>query len=236
MPTPHIEAKKGEIAKTVLMPGDPLRAKYIAENFLEGPVLVNTIRNMYCYTGTYKGKRVSIMGSGMGIPSMGIYSYELYTVYDVDRIIRIGTSGSCTPELDLFDIVIAQGASSNSNWAAQYDIPIGSHISAISDYQTLTEAVASAKKHGFHYKVGQVYSGDNFYNDNTWQKWAAMGCLCIEMEAYGLFLTAAQLHKEALAILTISNLMYDTKRETTPEERVKGFTDMMLVALDCIKE
>lgn len=236
MATPHNNAEKGEIAKTVLMPGDPLRAKFIAENFLEDAKLVNTVRNMLCYTGTYKGKKVSVMGSGMGLPSIGIYSYELYHFYDVDRIIRVGTAGSINPDLKLFDLVIAQGASTNSNWISQYGLPNGTY-SAISSYNALTEAVESAKKHGYRYQVGQVFSSDNFYNDpqSVWQRWADMGVLCMEMEAYGLFATAAQAKKEALAILTISDSMI-THEETTAEERQTSFTHMMQVALDCIKE
>lgn len=236
MPTPHNDAKKGEIAKTVLMPGDPLRAKFIAENFLEDVQLVNTVRNMLCYTGTYKGKRVSVMGSGMGIPSIGIYSYELYHSYDVERIIRIGTAGSVQNDLKLFDIVIAQGASTNSNWSSQYGLGDGTY-SAISSYDALVEAVESAKRRGYRYRVGQVFSSDNFYNDpeSYWKKWADMGILCMEMEAYALFATAAEAHKEALAILTISDSMI-THEETTSEERQTSFTHMMDVALDCIKE
>ena len=219
MPTPHNTAKKGEIAKTVLMPGDPLRAKFIAETFLDDIKLVNSVRNMLAYTGKYQGKEVTIMGSGMGIPSIGIYSYELYNFYDVDRIIRIGSAGSVCPDLKLFDIVIAQGASTNSNWIKQYNLPENSTYSAISSYEALSSAVESAKRHNFRFKVGQVLSGDNFYNDpqEVWSKWAAMGILCLEMESYGLFATAAQANKEALAILTISDSLL-THEETTAEE------------------
>ena len=236
MPTPHNTAKKGEIAKTVLMPGDPLRAKFIAETFLDDIKLVNSVRNMLAYTGKYPGKEVTIMGSGMGIPSIGIYSYELYNFYDVDRIIRIGSAGSVCPDLKLFDIVIAQGASTNSNWIKQYNLPENSTYSAISSYEALSSAVESAKRHNFRFKVGQVLSGDNFYNDpqEVWSKWAAMGILCLEMESYGLFATAAQANKEALAILTISDSLL-THEETTAEERQTSFTNMMKVALDCIK-
>ena len=236
MPTPHNTAKKGEIAKTVLMPGDPLRAKFIAETFLDDIKLVNSVRNMLAYTGKYQGKEVTIMGSGMGIPSIGIYSYELYNFYDVDRIIRIGSAGSVCPDLKLFDIVIAQGASTNSNWIKQYNLPENSTYSDIYSYEALSSAVESAKRHNFRFKVGQVLSGDNFYNDpqEVWSKWAAMGILCLEMESYGLFATAAQANKEALAILTISDSLL-THEETTAEERQTSFTNMMKVALDCIK-
>lgn len=236
MSTPHNEAKVGDIAKTVLLPGDPLRAKFIAEHFLDDVKLVNTVRNMLCYTGTYHGKRVSVMGSGMGIPSLGIYTYELYHHYDVDRIIRIGSAGSTHPDCRLFDIVIANGACTNSNFASQYNLPSGT-LSAVASFDPLVEAVNSAKQHGYRYHVGQVFSSDNFYNDpeRVWKAWADMGCLCVEMEAYGLYVTASEAHKEALAILTMSDSMI-THEETTAKEREESFTNMMTVALDCIKE
>ncbi len=236
MSTPHNEAKVGEIAKTVLMPGDPLRAKFIADNFLTDVKQFNSVRNMLGFTGYYNGKRVSVMGSGMGIPSIGIYSYELYHHYDVDRIIRVGTAGAIQPDLNLFDIVIANGASTNSNWASQYNLPKGT-LSATASFDALEAAVNSARKHQFKYRVGQVFSSDNFYNDpeSVWSLWAKMGITCCEMEAYGLYCTALEAHKEALAIVTISDSMI-THQETTSEERVKSFTNMMKVALDCIKE
>ena len=236
MPTPHNQAKEGEIAKTVLMPGDPLRAKFIAETFLTDCKLVNTVRNMFAYTGTYKGKKVTVMGSGMGMPSIGIYSYELYNFYGVERIIRIGSAGAMVPELKLFDIVIAQGASTNSNWIGQYSLPYGTY-SAISTYAVLRQAIESAEKHGYPYTVGQVMSADNFYNNppEVWNKWADMGVLCSEMESYALFATAAQCKKEALALFTISDSLI-THQETTSDERVSSFTRMMEIALDCIKE
>ncbi len=236
MSTPHNEAKKGDIAKTVLMPGDPLRAKFIAENFLTDVKQFNAVRNMFGYTGYYNGKRVSVMGSGMGIPSIGIYSYELYNTYDVDRIIRIGSAGSIQPDLKLFDIVIANGASTNSNWVSQYELPSGT-LSACASYEALRQAVDAAVKFGFRHKVGQVFSADNFYNnpESVWSRWADMGITCCEMEAYGLYVTAMKAHKEALAILTISDSLV-THQETTSEERVTSFTNMMKVALECIKE
>lgn len=236
MSTPHNNANKGDIAKTVLMPGDPLRAKFIAETFLSDVRQVNAVRNMLAFTGKYNGKEVTIMGSGMGIPSIGIYSYELYNFYDVERIIRIGSAGAIVPDLKLFDIVIAQAASTNSNWASQYNLPNGSTFSAISSYEALNKAVESAKANKFRFKVGQVLSADNFYNnpETEWKKWASMGVLCCEMESYGLFMTAAQAHKEALALLTISDSLI-THEETTAEERQTSFTNMMKVALDCIK-
>ncbi len=236
MSTPHNNANEGDFAKTVLMPGDPLRAKFIAETYLEDVVQVNSVRNMLAYTGTYKGKKVSVMGSGMGMPSIGIYSYELYSFYGVERIIRVGSAGSINPDCQLFDIVLAQGASTNSNWMGQYDMPDGTY-SAISSYAVLEQAVSCARQRGLRYHVGQVFSSDNFYNDpkEVWSKWADFGVLCLEMESYALFATAAQLHKEAFAILTISDSMI-THQETTAEERENSFTDMMEVALDCIRE
>lgn len=232
MSTPHNQAEKGDFASTVLMPGDPLRAKYIAEHYLKDAKLVNTVRNMFGYTGTYKGKRVSVMGSGMGIPSIGIYASELYMFYDVKRIIRIGSAGSTTKDLNLFDIVVAMGASTNSAWADQYHL--GGTFSAVASYDSLRDAVNSLEKHGYRYKVGSVLSSDNFYGEE-WKPWANMGILAVEMETYGLYSVAASLHKEALAILTISDNLL-THQETTAEERETGFTHMMDVALDCIKE
>lgn len=233
MSTPHNEANKGDFAKTVLRPGDPLRAKFIAETFLTDVKQVNTVRNRLGYTGYYKGKKVSVRGSGRGMPSIGIYSYELFHDYGVERIIRIGTAGATVKDLNLFDIVVAQGASTNSAWQHQYGLT-GTY-SAISSYPVLEEAVKSCREHKYAYKVGQVLSSDNFYNDNDWQKWADRGILAVEREAYALFSTAAQLHKEALAILTISDSLVN-HQETTSEERVKSFTHRREVALDCIKE
>lgn len=232
MPTPHNNALENEIAKTVLMPGDPLRAKFIAETFLTDVKLVNTVRNMLAYTGYYKGKRVTVMGSGMGIPSIGIYAYELYTNYNVDRIIRIGSAGSTNKDLKLFDLVIAQGASTNSSWSEQYHL--GGTYSAIASYPVMKEAIDACEKFNYRYMVGQVLSSDNFYGEE-WEPWANMGILACEMEAYGLYCIAAQLHKEALAIMTISDSIIE-HQETTAEQREKSFTNMMEVALNCIKE
>lgn len=232
MPTPHNEAKENDFAKTVLMPGDPLRAKFIADTFLTDVKQVNGVRNMLAYTGYYKGKKVSVMGSGMGIPSIGIYAYELYAFYNVERIIRVGSAGSCSKDLDLFDIVVAMGASTNSAWADQYKL--GGTLSAIASYEAMKEAIDSCEEHKYKYKVGQVFSSDNFYGEE-WEGWANMGILALEMESYGLYCIASQLHKEALSILTISDSLIDHK-ETTAEERQSSFTNMMEVALDCIKE
>ena len=236
MSTPHNKAEKGDIAKTVLMAGDPLRAKFVAENYLKDFKQVNDVRNMYAFTGKYNGKLVTVMGHGMGIPSIGIYAYELYSHYDVDRIVRFGTAGSINKDLDLFDIVIASASSSNSNYLAQFDIPDNGHVSAIADFNCVVTAVESAKKHKAKFKVGQVLSSDTFYNSpkEKWSKYAAMGCLACEMESYGLYLLAQSFGKEALTILTISDSLI-THKETTPEERQTGFTKMMEIALDCIK-
>lgn len=232
MSTPHNEAKQGDFAKTVLMPGDPLRAKFIAEHYLSDVRGVNTIRNMLGYTGTYKGKRVSVMGSGMGIPSIGIYAYELYHHYDVERIIRIGSAGSIQKDLKLFDLVIASGACTNSNWAMQYQLP--GQFSAVASYDVLREAVEASERFGYRYQVGQVMSSDNFYNE-VWEPYAKMGVLACEMEAYGLYCVAAEAGKEALGIMTISDSMIE-HLETTAQERQNSFTHMMDVALECIKE
>jgi purine-nucleoside phosphorylase len=231
MSTPHNQAKNGQLAKTVLMPGDPLRAKFIAENFLENPVLVNTVRNMFAYTGTYKGKEVSIMGSGMGMPSIGIYSYELFSFYGVEKIIRVGSCGAYTKDVKLYDVIIAQGACTDSNFAHQYEL--AGTFSAISDFKLLRRAVEEADKLNVNYHVGNILSSDIFYNalSDKWLKWAGMGVLAVEMESYALFATAAKLKKQALTILTVSDSLV-THEETTAEEREKSFTSMMKIALN----
>lgn len=231
MSTPHNQAKENEFAKTVLMPGDPLRAKYIAEHYLQDVKQVNTIRNMFGYTGTYKGKRISVMGSGMGMPSIGIYSYELYKFYGVETIIRIGSCGAYDKNLNLFDVILAQGASTDSNWAHQYNLP--GTISAISDFDTLLRAYNEAKKLNIPVHVGNILSSDVFYNasQDDWHKWAEMGILAVEMESYALYLNANKLHKKALCILTVSDSF--TKDEiTTPEQRQTSFNQMMEIALE----
>lgn len=231
VPTPHIAANAGDFAKTVLMPGDPLRAKYIAETFLENPVLVNNVRGVNGYTGTYNGKRVSVMASGMGMPSMGIYSYELFKFYDVDNIIRIGTAGAMSPELKIRDVVIGMGACTDSNFAAQYQLP--GTFAPIASYELLKKAVAAVEAMGnVGYKVGNILSSDVFYSDNnlgmTWQK---MGVLAVEMEAAGLYMNAARTGKNALAICTISDSLV-TGEVTTSEERQSSFNDMVKIALE----
>lgn len=230
IPTPHIEAKAGDFAETVLMPGDPLRAKFIAENFLEDAKLVNNVRGIQGYTGTYKGKRVSVMASGMGMPSMAIYSYELFNFYDVKNIIRVGTAGVVDPSLQVRDVVIGMGACTNSNYAAQFELP-GTYA-PICSYELLTKAVEVAKKLGIDPKVGNIYSSDAFYDDAaSLSKWQKMGVLATEMEAAALYMNAARAGKNALAICTISDNPF-TGEATTPEERQKTFTAMMEIALE----
>lgn len=231
-PTPHIEAKAGDFAKTVLMPGDPLRAKYVAENFLEDAVLVNQVRGINGFTGTYKGKRVSVMASGMGMPSIGIYSYELYHFYDVDNIIRIGTAGAMQPELEVRDVVLGMGACTDSNYASQFCLP-GTYAPTAS-YELLSKAVAVIENMGnIRYRVGNLLSSDAFYNDNpqTTALWQKMGVLAVEMEAAALYMNAARCGKHALAICTISDSLV-TGEATTSQERQSGFADMVRIALE----
>ncbi|MDR2938849.1 MAG: purine-nucleoside phosphorylase [Clostridiales bacterium] len=229
--TPHIGAKKGEIAETVLMPGDPLRAKFIAENFLTNAKLYNNIRGMLGYTGEYKGKKVSVQGSGMGMPSIGIYSYELYNVYDVKNIIRIGTAGGFSGALKVKDIVIAMGACTNSNYAAQYGLP--GPFAPIASFSLFEKAILSAKGLGLEFRAGNVLSSDTFYDADpeSAEKWQRMGVLCVEMEAAALYMNAAKLNKNALAILTISDMVF-TGESASPEERQNSFTNMMELALE----
>ena len=231
-PTPHIGARMGDIAETVIMAGDPLRAKFMAEKFLENPVQFNNVRGMLGFTGTHKGKRVSVMGHGMGIPSIGIYTYELYNFYGVKTIIRVGSAGSLDPELRLGDIVIAMGSCTNSNYAAQYELP-GTYA-PIADFELLRRAADACEKFGYHYKVGNVFSSDIFYNENphndSWQK---MGVLAVEMEAPSLYMNAARSGNSALVICTISDSIV-TGEETTAEERQTSFTHMMDVAFSII--
>lgn len=231
MPTPHNNAKKGDFAKTVLFPGDPLRAKYIAETFLENVRQVNTVRNMFAYTGTYQGKEVSVMGSGMGMPSLGIYAHELYTQYGVENIIRVGSCGAYSKNCKLFDVIIAQGASTNSAWAHQYDLP--GTFSALADFSLLKKAYDKALELNINPHVGNILSSDIFYNDRpeVWKNWARMGILAVEMETYALYCIAASLNKKALTILTVSD-SFIFSEETTAEQREKSFKDMMKIALE----
>ena len=231
MSTPHNEAGKGEIAKTVLMPGDPLRAKYIADHYLEGARCFNTVRNMLGYTGTYHGKEISVMGGGMGMPSVGIYSYELYHFYDVESIIRIGSAGALQDELNARDIVIGMGACTNSDYASQYRLP-GTYA-PIADYGLLKKAVDVAEEKGIQVKVGNILSSDIFYNDDDSvnEKWRRMGVLAVEMEAAALYMNAARAGKKALCILTISDHLFK-EQALDARERETSFTQMMEIALE----
>jgi len=230
-PTPHNEAKYGDIAKTVLMPGDPLRAKYIAETWLENPVCFNQVRNMLGYTGTYKGKEVSVMGSGMGIPSIALYSYELYHFYGVESIIRVGSAGALQEGMELKDLVVAMGASTDSSYAGQLNVP--GNFAPIADYGLLEKAVLAAREKNISVKVGNVLSADAFYNFDTGRtkRWADAGILAVEMESAALYVNAAQAKKKALSLLSISDHVF-TGEELTAQERQLEFKNMIEVALE----
>ncbi len=231
VPTPHIEAQKGDFAKTVLMPGDPLRAKYIAENYLENAVLVNNVRGVQGYTGYYKGKKVSVMASGMGQPSIGIYSYELYNFYDVEIIIRVGSCGSFSPDLHARDIIVAMGACTNGNYAMQYNLP--GTFCPIADFDLVRRAAEECEKAGVNYKVGNIFSSDTFYDDAaSGMQWAKMGVLGVEMESAALYCNAARAGKRALCICTVSDSFIYPEENTTAEERQNSFTKMMEIALN----
>ena len=230
MPTAHNNAPKGAFAKTVLMPGDPLRAKFIAETFLENPVLVNNVRGIQGYTGTYKGVPVSVMASGMGIPTIGIYSYELFTEYDVDNIIRVGSAGAMRADLELGCVVAGMGACTNSNFASQYEL--GGTFAPIADFELLMAAVESAKELGVKMPVGNLYSSDTFYDAaQRNMRWTKMGVMAVEMEAAGLYCNAAYTGKHALAICSISDNLI-TGEELPPEARQTTFTNMMKIGLE----
>ena len=231
IPTAHNNAKANDFAKTVLMPGDPLRAKYIAETYLENPRQVTAVRNMFGYTGTYKGKEISVMGAGMGMPSIGIYSYELFNFYDVDQIIRIGSAGGFQDNIKLMDVVIAMGACTDSNFAYQYGLP--GTFAPIADYGLLSRAVETAKRQGTNVVVGNVVSSDVFYNADPTvnDRWRSMGVLAVEMEAAALYMNAAKAKKKALCMLTISDHIY-TGEALCAEDRQLGFGKMMEIALE----
>ena len=237
IPTPHISAKKGDFGKTVLMPGDPLRAKFVAENFLENPVLVNNVRGVQGYTGTYKGVKVSVMASGMGMPAIGIYAHELFNFYDVENIIRVGSCGAIQENVNLYDLVIAQGACTDSNFAKQFHLE--STFAPIADFQLLTLAVDAAKDLGATYHVGNVNSSDLFYGDHEGVPAGLdnvyglkkMGVLALEMEAAALYMTAARYGKRGLCICTVSDHVLKGV-ETTSHERQTAFAEMMKVALE----
>ncbi len=230
-PTAHNTAKVGDIAKTVLMPGDPLRAKFIADTYLEDVKCFNTVRNMLGYTGTYKGREISVMGSGMGMPSIGIYSYELYSFYEVENIIRIGSAGAFSDDLNAMDIVIGMGACTDSNYVSQYNLP--GHFAPTASYELLQKAVDVAKEKGTKVAVGNIVSSDVFYgaDKTSASKWKSMGVLAVEMEAAALYMNAAYLGKKALCILTVSDHIYK-EQFLSPEERQTSFRQMMEIALE----
>ena len=236
-PTPHINATPADFAPTVLMPGDPLRSKFIAENFLENPVLVNNVRGVHGYTGYYKGVKVSVMASGMGMPAIGIYSHELFNFFDVENIIRVGSAGSIQENIELYDIVLAQGACTDSNYAKQFHLP--GTFAPIASYELLSEAVKACENHNAKFHVGNVNSSDVFYGDHAGVPEGLdsvyglkkMGVMALEMEAAALYMNAARYGKRGLCICTISDHVLKGV-ETTAEERQNSFTQMMKVALD----
>lgn len=233
LPTAHNAASAGQVAKTVLMPGDPLRAKFIAETYLENVTCFNTVRNMFGYTGTFQGKPVSVMGHGMGIPSIGIYSYELFHFYDVDNIVRVGSAGALHDGLELKDLVVAMGACTDSNYAGQYRLP-GTYA-PIASYPLMQKAIDAARARGIKTAVGNVLSSDVFYNANpdANDAWKGMGVLCIEMEAAALYMNAAKAGKNALCLLSISDHIYKGTQLSSAERQL-GFNNMIEVALDLI--
>jgi purine-nucleoside phosphorylase len=230
-PTPHINASPSDFAKTVLMPGDPLRSKFIAENFLENARLVNNVRGIQAYTGSYMGEKVSVMASGMGMPSMAIYSYELFNFFDVENIIRVGSAGALSEDIKVRDIIIGMGASTTSSFASQYGLD-GS-FAPLASYELLEIAVEEAKKIGARYAVGNLLSSDVFYNANPEfnKKWQRMGILGVEMEAAALYMNAAYAKRRALAICTVSDHIL-TGESLGSEERQNSFTEMMEIALN----
>lgn len=231
--TPHIKPNGVEIAETILLPGDPLRAKFIAENFLENPVLFNEVRGMLGYTGEYKGKKVSVMGTGMGTPSMALYSWELINIFGVKNLIRIGSCGAIQDNINLYDIVLAMGAATDSNYAHQFNLPGEFPITA--SYELLEKAKNIADKKNYTVHVGNVLSSDIFYNadESALNKWAKMGILSAEMETAGLYLNAASAGVKALTILTVSDHIF-RHEQTTQEERQTAFTNMMEIALELV--
>lgn len=226
----HIDAKKGEVADTVLLPGDPLRAKYIAETFLEDVVQYNEVRNMFGYTGTYKGKRISVQGTGMGVPSISIYVTELMQEFDVQKLIRVGTCGAIQKDVNVRDVILAQAATTNSSLN---DVTFGAiRYAPIADFDLLLKAYEAGRQKGLHLQVGNVYTEDFFYNeDGQHEKLARHGVLAVEMEAAALYTLAAKYGRQALAVLTVSDHIL-TGEITTPEERQTTFNDMIIVALE----
>lgn len=233
VPTPHIGAREGEIADRVIMAGDPLRAKFMAERFLENPVQYNAVRGMLGFTGIYKGKRVSVQGHGMGMPSIGIYSYELFNFYGVKRIIRTGSAGSINAGVKMGDVVIGMGSCTDSNYASQYGLP--GTFAPIADFGLVRAAVEKAEELGVRYKVGNILASDFFYGDDadSWKQWQKMGVLAVEMEAAALYMNAARCGGEALCICTISDSLV-TGEACSAEERQTSFTNMMDIAFGII--
>lgn len=230
MSTPHNSARKGDFAKTVLMPGDPLRSKFIADTFLEDAKLVNNVRGIQGYTGTYKNTPVSVMASGMGMPSMGIYSYELFHDYDVENIIRIGSAGAISAKLKLRDVIAGQASCTDSHFAHQYGLP--GQFAPIADFTLLETAVAAARELGIEMPVGNLLSSDVFYDaSNSTMKWAEMGVLAVEMESAALYMTAAKLGRRALAICSVSDSLV-TGEALDAKDRQTTFTAMMRIALE----
>lgn len=230
IPTPHITAKAGDFAETVLMPGDPLRSEFIAKHYLENPVLVNDVRGVHGYSGRWHGRRVSVMASGMGQPAIGIYSYELFNFYGVEQIIRVGSCGSFHPDLHARDLLLAMGACTNGNYAMQYRLP--GTFCPIADFGLLRRAVETCESMGLRYMVGNIFSSDTFYDDaNSGMEWAKMGVLGVEMESAALYCNAARAGKKALCICTVSDSFVHPEENTTAEERQTSFTQMMEVAL-----
>lgn len=227
----HINAEKGQIAESILLPGDPLRAKFIAENFLENPVQFNDVRNMFGYTGTYKGVPVSVMGTGMGMPSMGIYSWELMTEYDVENLIRIGTCGAFQENLKMGDVILGIGASTDSNYTHAFEVPPS--FAPVASWELLSKAKDINEEMGLSLAAGNIVSCDAFYETNPqwWKKWADMGILCVEMEAAALYMNAAYHKKNALAMMTVTD-HFVTGEKATTEERLKANNDMIKFALE----
>ncbi|EZG45401.1 purine nucleoside phosphorylase deoD-type [Gregarina niphandrodes] len=228
--SPHISCEPGDFGETVLMPGDPLRAKLIAETYLEKAVLVNNVRGVQGYTGYYKGKRISVMASGMGMPSIGIYSYELFTMFGVKQIIRVGSAGSISDDMKLYDIVIGQATCTDSGYVEQYKLP--GRFCPIGDFGLIQEAVKVCENSQVRYKVGNLFSSDRFYDDSqSTLEWEKMGVLAVEMEAAALYCNAARTGRKALCICTISDEI-KTGAKTTSDERQNAFHAMMQIALD----
>lgn len=229
-PTPHINATPDDFAKTVIMPGDPLRAKFIAENFLTDAKLINSVRGAYAYTGKYNGKPISVMSSGMGMPSMAIYSYELFNIFGVENIIRIGSAGSVNRDIKVRDLIIAMGASTNSNYASQYGL--NGNFAPICSYDLLKVCAETADRLDLKVKVGNILTSDTFYDESQSSvDWAKMGIMAVEMETAALYMNAARANKNALTICTVSDHIL-TGEETTATERQNSFTDMMKLSLE----